>query len=125
MRGNFSKRDPDENVLDVRLIELIALPEKFDRKRVQFIGFLTLLPEGHAIYLHREDFQRHLLRHAIWINIPADLTLQQQRELGMRYVICLGEFRASFRGHMKAFSGSVTNVERLDAWFEESTLPTE
>lgn len=42
---------PDDCLQDVSLVELIARPEKFDGKRARFIGFLTILFEGTAIYL--------------------------------------------------------------------------
>ena len=120
MRGYFPKPGPDDAVRDVSLIELIAQPEKFDGRRVRFIGFLSVLFEGEAVYLHRQDFDQGISRNAVWIDIPADMTPQQRGEVGMRYVICVGVFRSSFHGHMDMFSGAVTNVERLEPWFDRS-----
>jgi hypothetical protein len=124
MPGYSPESGPDPNVHDVSLIQLIVRPEKFDGERVRFIGFLTLLREGYAIYLHREDFVHGISRNAVWIDVPTDMTIQQQGEVNMRYVICVGVFRAGHRGHMEMFSGAITDVRRLELWFD-LPLPTE
>ena len=128
VRGYFPKPNPDDSVQDVSLIQLIAQPEKFDRKPVRFIGFLRIEFEGTAVYLHREDFDHGISRNGVWIDIPSDMTDRQRRDVNMRYVICAGVFSAANRGHMGMFSGAITNVRRIEFWSDEPrstrTLPS-
>lgn len=116
VRGYFPKPGPDDTVEDVSVIQLIAQPEKFDGKRVRFIGFLRLEFEGDAIYLHREDFEQGISRNGLWINVPSEMTKPQRDAVNMRYVICVGIFRAGAHGHMGMFSGEITDVRRLEFW---------
>lgn len=67
VKGYFPKPGPDDTVQDVSLIQLIAQPEKFEGKRVRFIGFLRIEFEGNAIYLHREDFDHGITKNGLWL----------------------------------------------------------
>lgn len=116
IHGYFPQPGPDPTVQDVSIIQLIAQPDKFHGKRVRFIGFLRIEFEGTAIYLHREDFDHDIPLDALWVDIPSEMTKKQQAEVNMRYVICVGVFRADIHGHMGMFSGEVTNVQRLEFW---------
>jgi hypothetical protein len=120
VRGYFPNPGPDDSVQDVSLIQLIAQPEKFDGRPVRLIGFLRIEFEGNAIYLHREDFDHGISKNGVWIDVPADMSDRQKRDVNMRYVICAGIFSANNHGHMGMFSGAITNVRRLEFWSEES-----
>lgn len=124
VRGYSAKRGPDDSVQDVSLIQLIAEPEKFDGKPVRFIGFLRIEFEGNAIYLHGEDFDHGISRNAVWVDIPSAMTDRQKHDVNLRYVICAGIFSASSHGHLDMFSGTVTNVRRLELW-SDKPRPTE
>lgn len=79
IKGYFPKKydDSPDTLQDVSLIQLIAQPEKFEGKRVRFIGFLRIEFEGNAIYLHREDFDHGIEKNALWVAVPDDMTKQQ------------------------------------------------
>ena len=121
IKGYFPKKfdDSPDTLQDVSLIQLIAQPEKFEGKRVRFIGFLRIEFEGNAIYLHREDFDHGIGKNALWVAIPDDMTKQQQDEVNMHYVICVGVFTARWQGHMGMFSGEIRNVRRLQFWSDQ------
>ena len=106
----------------VSLLQLIASPERYDGKVVAGIGFLDLEFEGNAIYLHREDFDLGESRNALWVDVPREMAVMQQRTVSGLYVICVGRFRASNHGHMGMFSGAVTEIERLQIWPAEARL---
>jgi hypothetical protein len=116
MPGYNPKPGYDATVQDVSVLQLIANSQAYDGKRVRFIGFLRLEFEGNAIYLHREDYQHQISRNAVWINVPQDMTKQEQQAVNMHYVICSGVLEASKRGHLGMFSGEITNVTRLQSW---------
>jgi hypothetical protein len=114
--GYNSKPGYDATVRDVSILKLIANPQAYDGKRVRLIGFLRLEFEGDAIYLHREDYQHQISQNALWINLPHDITKQEQQAVNMHYVICSGVFEASKHGHMGMFSGEITDITRLQSW---------
>jgi len=118
IKGYFPKKHDDapDTLQDVSLIQLIAHPERFEGKRVRFIGFLRIEFEGNAIYLHRDDFDHGIGKNGLWVSIPDDMTKQQQDEVNMHYVICVGVFTARWQGHMGMFSGEIRNVRRLQLW---------
>ena len=121
MKGYFPKKydDPPDTLQDVSIVQLIAQPEKFEGKRVRFIGFLRIEFEGNAIYLHREDFDHGIGKNGLWVAIPNDMTKQQQDEVNMHYVICVGVFTARWQGHMGMFSGEIRSVRRLQFWSDQ------
>jgi hypothetical protein len=119
MPGYNYKPGYDATVQDVSVLQLIANPQPYDGKRVRFIGFLRLEFEGDAIYLHREDYQHQISQNALWINLPHDMTKQEQQAVNMHYVICAGVFQASKHGHMGMFSGEVAEITRLQSWDRE------
>ena len=121
LRG-YSKETQYPEELDVSLVQLIAEPQKYDGKRVQVIGFMRIEFEGNAIYLHREDFEYGISKNALWVDIPTDMTKRQRDDTNLHYVICVGVFRAKSHGHMGMFSGTITEVKRLERWVDRRPL---
>ncbi len=97
-------------------MQLIANPEAWDGKKVRLIGFLRLEFEGDALYLHKEDYEHQISNNAVWIDRPRGLTPAQLKAINTQYVICEGTFRAGNHGHMGMFSGTLNNINRLEAW---------
>jgi hypothetical protein len=126
MQG-YSPKGADQRAVEVSLIQLIANPQAYDGKRVRLIGFLRLEFEGNAIYLHKEDYEHGISENGLWIDVPRDMTKDQQQRVNTQYAICEAMFRASGHGHMDVFSGELTNVSRLETWpriRSESVAPT-
>jgi hypothetical protein len=99
--------------VDVSLLELISVPERFKDRWVRLMGFVVIEFEGNAIYLHAEDFEHSLTRNALWIDVR-DAQLAQQG--GPGYAIVEGQFQPNVRGHLELFSGAITHVQRLVPW---------
>lgn len=116
MRGYYPNAGPDLSPESVSLIQLIANPQQYDGKKVRFIGFLRLEFEGNAAYLHREDYENGLSQNAIWIDVPTNMSDRQKADTNLHYVICSGTFRAALHGHMGLFSGTLSDVYRLQVW---------
>lgn len=95
----------------VSLYELIANPAPFHGKRVRVIGFGHFEFEGNALYAHREDFERHILRNGLWVNLPA-----RADSLNDDYVIVEARFDATSHGHLGMWSGTLDSVTRLERW---------
>ncbi len=116
MVGYNPSNSADRHAVDVSMIQLIANPQAYDGKKVRLIGFLRLGFEGDAIYLHKEDYEHGISSNGLWIDVPREMTKDQQQIVNTQYAICEAVFRASGHGHMDMFSGELTNVTRLEAW---------
>jgi len=100
---------------NVTLVQLIADPAKFDRKLIRVIGFLRLEFEGNVLYLHREDYDHAILGDGIWVEVTPEIT-KRQKALNMHYVLLEGVFDSKNRGHMGAWGGSLTQIQRAESW---------
>lgn len=93
----------------VSMVQLIATPEKFDGRQILVAGFLRLEFEGNCLYLHREDYEHLILKNAIWI-VRNPVINAQSNTLNMHYVVLLGTFNATRKGHLSLTSGSLTDI---------------
>ena len=101
MVGYNPKHSANQQSIQVSLIQLISNPEKYDGKPARLIGFLRLEFEGNALYLHREDYEQSL-PNGIWVDVPKDLSKDENRLLNNQYVICEGIFHAADLGSFAA-----------------------
>lgn len=101
--GGSVRQDPDRRY--VSLVQLIAVPERYDRTRVAVMGYAWIENEGDALYLHEEDFRRRITKNAIALEFP-DGNASIVKHSG-RHVIVLGRFTASRLGHMELMSGAL------------------
>jgi hypothetical protein len=77
--GYCAKGGPGLGAEVVSLIQLIANPQLYDKKRVTLIEYLHLAFEGNGVYLHREDFDFAIMKDAVWIHLPKDITPAKRR----------------------------------------------
>lgn len=94
---------------DISIINLISNPEKYYGKRVRISGYMSSEFEGTAIYLSREDFDRHIYKNAIFLLIGKGNGYQNYHK---EYVTLEGIFIEG-EGHMGAFSGMLKGVEYI------------
>lgn len=116
MAGYNPSKSADQSAQSVSMIQLIANPQAWDGKHIRVIGFLRLEFEGDALYLHREDYAQGITNDAVWIDRPKDLTVAQQKQVNSGYVILEGVFRAAKHGHMGLFSGTISDIGRIETW---------
>ncbi|MBV8672125.1 MAG: hypothetical protein JOZ33_01715 [Acidobacteriaceae bacterium] len=120
IKGYWPTAKFDPSYDDVSIIQLIANPMAYDGKKVRLTGFLRIEFEGDAIYFHREDFKNSIMRNALWVDVPHDMTATQKQDANMHYVLCEGVFRANRHGHMRLFSGEISEVSRIQVFVERS-----
>lgn len=99
----------------ISLIRLIQAPEKYHEKRVRVVGYAGLEFEHKAVYVSVDDRKNAVTKNAIWLDV--ELTEKVSR-LDKKYVIVEGVFDMESLGHLKLFSGTVTEVDRLEVWSE-------
>lgn len=100
--------------VDVSIIQLIATPEKYQGKRVRILAFLRVEFEGSAVYLHKEDYEQAIHRNGLWIDLPRGIS--SGKGLTNQYVLVEGVFDGKQNGHMGLWSGTITDVTRLEPW---------
>ena len=101
------------------LIELIARPELYDGKRVRVIGFANFEFEGNGLYVSESDWRHGIYRNGVWIDPPAGTGQDSASAPGpvnQRYVIVEATFHQQQSGHMGMWSGSLSDVSRLEPW---------
>jgi len=104
------------NVVEIAFISLIYLiqhPDVHHHKQVRVIGFASLEFEGKALYISREDYEKAITKNAVWLDI--ELT-EKIRKNHKKYVLVEGVFDKDNLGHLKLFSGSITDIKRIELW---------
>ena len=96
----------------VSIVQLIATPERFDGKRVKFIGFVHMELESSEVYLHREDSEHRLVSNGVYVDLREEWA-KHHTALNDRYVLLEGTFRAQGGGKV---SGALVDVTGADVW---------
>jgi len=104
---------------DATLLQILSDPVKYHKKMVRVVGYLHLKRYDDAIYLHEEDFRHALYGNSLWVDVTDDMR-NHEENLTDRYVILEGLFDAESRGTMGAFTGTIKNVRRCEAWSSET-----
>lgn len=100
---------------DATLIQILSDPVKYHKKMVRVVGYLHLKSYDDAIYLHEEDYRYALYGNSLWVDVTDDMRNHEDK-LTDRYVILEGLFDAENHGTMGAFTGTIKNVVRCEAW---------
>ena len=103
--------DPRE--IAVSLIQLIANPTAFDRKRVLVVGYMTLDFENQAIWLSELDAKHGITRNSLWLEVDNSVYANRAR-IHNRYGLVVGTFNARRRGHLDLSGGAIENISRLE-----------
>jgi hypothetical protein len=96
-------------LFDVSLSELVSVPEKFHKKKVLVIGFVTLAFEGNTLCPSRDTRSG---RECVWLD------LEGLKDPGFRrgYALLEGHFDGEGRGHLGCCSGAIEKITRLEKW---------
>ncbi len=108
-------RAQNQEPVDVPLIRLIVVPEKYHGVFVRTLGFVRLEFEGNVMYPHREDCMHALIGNGIWIDVD-EKHFKQASTHGMKYCLIEATFDANERGHLGMWSGSFKSIRRFEIW---------
>lgn len=100
-------------ILFASLIHLIQHPDLYQGKRIRVVGFASLAFESKAIYVSQADYEHAVTKNALWLAVELDDRVRAKHE---RYIIVEGVFNSSNLGHLKLYSGSIEQIDRLDLW---------
>jgi hypothetical protein len=104
---------------EVSLIELIANPDAYNGDDVQVYGYVHLdkpplfEETSDAIYLHKEDSVNFIGKNGLFLSVPTEDPKRSSIKDG--YKILEGRFSKD-KGHMGMWSGSITQIGRMDPW---------
>lgn len=109
-------KEPDAlGYYHVSLVELLAVPEKFDKKKVIVVGFFARTDfEDSSLYLTEADAEVRNRPSSIWVGGFRDERIEDYDVVKSRNNAFLkvgGEFRKGPAGHMGLWSGEVANVD--------------
>ena len=99
----------------ISLVHLIQHPDKYHGKKVRVIGVATFKFEAKALYFYRDDQDHAVTKNAVWLSV--ELT-EERLKLHQKYVLVEGVFDQENLGHLKLYSGAITEIDRLDEWKE-------
>jgi hypothetical protein len=97
----------------VSLLQILHSPKLFDGKRVRVIGFASFSFEGKAIYVSEEAYRHAVTKNGLWLS--CDLN-DETKKLHETYVLVEGILDAKSLGHLKMYSGTVREIDRLEPW---------
>lgn len=69
MQTNITRNYCRGGICEVSIINLIAYPERFHKKKVRVVGVASIQFEGTAIYLTKDCYKYHIYKNAIWIDV--------------------------------------------------------
>jgi hypothetical protein len=120
-RCGSSGPDGECALFHVSVIDLIARPREYHRQNVQLAGWVNLEFEGNAVYLSRADWEHAIYRNGLWLDLPDSLRFV--RDFKPRYMLVEGRFVADRTGHFGMWSGSITDIKRLEDWVYSGAPP--
>lgn len=107
-------------IVFISLIQLIQHPALYDQQHVRVIGFASMEFERKAIYVSEEAQRNAVTKNAIWLDIELNET---NRRFHKKYVIVEGVFDQHSLGHLRLYSGTLKNINRIEQWDGETKSP--
>jgi hypothetical protein len=77
------------------------------------IGYVAMEFEGTAIFLHEEDYARAIVRNGLWLDRDPNGAFPFPQP---GYAVVEGRYDPDQHGHMALFSGTLTQIGRLEPW---------
>jgi hypothetical protein len=113
-----SVRSDKEPPLTISMIQLLANPERFDRKSVTVWGFLLMESQPQhspdaSLFLHKEDAD-NFLGNAVPVQ-PTERMVRDAEKIDRMYVILTGTVRVSRAGNGGSTFG-IVDIQRCDPW---------
>lgn len=114
-QGQTHRPSASPEPIDVGMVALIAVPERYDGRFVRTHGFLCIEFEGNALYLHEEDYRHRLTKNSFALRL-SNSQRQQFKSLSLKYVVIEGTVYAKGPEQRDSWGGAIGNITRLEAW---------
>ena len=106
-------QDDSPHAPPVSLIRLIAQPGSNKPQKVQVAGYLVLVFEGEALYLHKEDYIKGLPSNAVRVSLSEE-QMKKYKSLSGNYVWVEASFLKRPNSE-ELTSGTLFNVQEIRA----------
>ena len=98
---------------EVSIINLIATPERYHDKRIRITGYLNLIYENDAVYLHKEDYDMAIGKNCVGLIITTEVrNSAHYQSCNNKYVFVEGTFNMD-AGNLGSFTGALDSIARI------------
>jgi hypothetical protein len=101
--------------LNVGMVALLAVPEKYNGKIIRTWGFLNLRYESDALFLHEEDLRVPLLKNSFRLELTEEQE-KQFKNLNLTYVMVQGTLHSEGADTPDLNSGTILNITLVHGW---------
>jgi hypothetical protein len=113
-KGQTHKSSGSSEPINVGMVALLAMPERYEGKFIRIHGFLCVEFEGDALYLHEEDYRYGLTKDSFALRLT-DSQRKQFKSMSLKYVLIEGRVYAN-GPEQDDSGGAIGNITRLEAW---------
>ena len=99
---------------DVSLVSLIAVPERYNKKKIRVTGFAVYEFEHTALYLTKEHWDYGSGQNAVWFVSGSEEISKRAGALNRSWVLLEGVFNSEHHGHLSGFSAAIVDVSRFE-----------
>lgn len=110
---SFAKGGTMKEISNVSIINLVATPDIYHKKKIRLIGFVTVEFERTVVFLSRTDAEHSINKNGVWIDL--EIT-DKHKEFHNHYCLVEGIFDMDSRGHGHMYSGSIREIKRIEIW---------
>jgi hypothetical protein len=110
-----SLQGKSDDIVHASMYELVALPNKFDGRRIVVTGFMFLGPRSTELFVHQEDEKHEILENGISL-VRTKQMQDQKAELNFKYVRIVGRFKVRDSGIPPFTGGVLTDIEGCMLW---------
>lgn len=98
----------------ISMVQVLANPEKYDGKRIRFVGYLVSEFECHAVFLDEESYKHYILSNSIFLQHDFG---KRTGKVHRKYCLVEGTYKAIPEGYMAANNGALEEVSRISMWW--------
>lgn len=115
-----------EEIQNISLVELIANPNKYHKKKIKVAGYFSNEHDGRAIYISKNDFITGIYKNGIYLyygNLPMQKFEIEPPYQG--YVTIIGVYNKDMKGSYNFYSGGFEEVISLKRMYLRGSLSDE
>jgi len=94
------------------MVQILANPDKYDGKRVRFVGYVVVEFECHAIFVDQESYKHGILMNSV--GLLHDFG-KRRTKADKKYCLIEGVYKATPVGYRGAHNGSLI-VSKVMIW---------
>jgi hypothetical protein len=101
--------------VSVSMIRLVAVPEKYNHKKIRTLGYVSLGFEADSVFPHQDDVKQNLVLNGVWLDLADSIKFDPDKVDG-KYCIIEATVLSDKHGHFGMYSATLTSIERIEVW---------